>query len=78
MLAPSRARGSVATTLSDSEPLRSFSQYQAPLSALGRRKIPGRRVRRLRRAVYVAEVTVDMLTGKTRVDDFVAVQEVAR
>ena len=29
-------------------------------------------------AVYVAEVTVDMLTWETRVDDFVAVQEVGK
>jgi CO/xanthine dehydrogenase Mo-binding subunit len=29
-------------------------------------------------AVYVAEVSVDMLTYETRVDDFVAVQEVGR
>ena len=29
-------------------------------------------------AVYVAEVTVDMVTWETRVDDFVAVQEVGK
>lgn len=60
-------------------PLRAFSQYQAPPD------IPwddehyrGDAYGTFAWAVYVAQVAVDMVTYETRVEDFVAVQEVGR
>src|SRR5258708_7413920 len=60
-------------------PLRSFSQYQAPPGVRwDDEKYQGDAYGAYAWAVYVAEVTVDMLTWETRVDDFVAVQEVGK
>jgi CO/xanthine dehydrogenase Mo-binding subunit len=60
-------------------PLRSFSQYQAPPGIRwDDEKYQGDAYGAYAWAVYVAEVTVDMLTWETRVDDFTAVQEVGK
>ncbi len=60
-------------------PLKSFSQYQPPPNVLwDDEKYQGDAYGAYAWAVYVAEVTVDMLTYEARVDDFVALQEVGR
>ena len=60
-------------------PLKSFSKYQPPPGILwDDEKYQGDAYGAYAWAVYVAEVTVDMLTYEARVDDFVAVQEVGR
>jgi CO/xanthine dehydrogenase Mo-binding subunit len=60
-------------------PLRSFSRYQAPPGVhWDDAKYQGEAYGAYAWAVYVAEVTVDMLTWETRVDDFVAVQEIGK
>ena len=60
-------------------PLRSFSQYQPPPGVhWDDETYQGEAYGAYAWAVYVAEVTVDMLTWETRVDDFVAVQEVGK
>jgi len=60
-------------------PLKSFSKYQPPPGIFwDDEKYQGDAYGAYAWAVYVAEVTVDMLTYEARVDDFVAVQEVGR
>ena len=60
-------------------PLRCFSQYQAPPGVRwDDEKYQGDAYGAYAWAVYVAEVTVDMTTWETRVDDFVAVQEIGK
>lgn len=60
-------------------PLQSFSQYQQPPHIQwDEENYRGDAYGAYAWAVYVAEVSVDTLTGETRVDDFVAVQEVGR
>ncbi len=60
-------------------PLRSFSQYEAPPGVhWDDEKYQGEAYGAYAWAVYVAEVTVDSLTFETRVDDFVAVQEIGK
>ena len=64
---------------SDARPLRAYSQYAAPPGVhWDDEKYQGDAYGAYAWAVYVAEVTVDMLTWETRVDDFVAVQEVGK
>jgi CO/xanthine dehydrogenase Mo-binding subunit len=59
--------------------LRSFSQYQPPPGVhWNDETYQGEAYGAYGWAVYVAEVTVDMLTWETRVDDFVAVQEIGK
>jgi CO/xanthine dehydrogenase Mo-binding subunit len=59
--------------------LKSFSQYQPPPNVLwDDEKYQGDAYGAYAWAIYVAEVTVDMLTYEARVDDFVALQEVGR
>ncbi|HJR07829.1 MAG TPA: xanthine dehydrogenase family protein molybdopterin-binding subunit [Pyrinomonadaceae bacterium] len=59
--------------------LKSFSQYKPPPGARwDDEKYEGDAYGAYAWAVYVAEVTVDTLTYETRVDDFVAVQEVGK
>ncbi len=59
--------------------LKSFSQYTAPPGVeWDDEKYRGDAYGAFAWAVYVAEVTFDPLTYETRVDDFVAVQEVGR
>jgi CO/xanthine dehydrogenase Mo-binding subunit len=59
--------------------LQSFSQYQQPPHIQwDEENYRGDAYGAYAWAVYVAEVSVDTLTGETRVDDFVAVQEVGR
>lgn len=60
-------------------PLKSLSKYQPPPGILwDDEKYRGDAYGAFAWAVYVAEVTVDMLTYEARVDDFVAIQEVGR
>jgi len=60
-------------------PLRSYSQYQPPPGIYwDDEKYQGDAYGAFAWAVYVAEVSVDSLTYETRVEDFVAVQEVGR
>jgi CO/xanthine dehydrogenase Mo-binding subunit len=60
-------------------PLRSFSQYHAPPGVhWDDARYQGEAYGAYAWAVYVAEVTVDMLTWETQVDDFVAVQEIGK
>lgn len=60
-------------------PLKSFSRYQPPPNILwDDEKYQGDAYGAYAWAVYVAEVTVDLLTYEARVDDFVAIQEVGR
>jgi CO/xanthine dehydrogenase Mo-binding subunit len=59
--------------------LRSSAQYQAPAGARwDDERYQGDAYGSYAWAVYVAEVTVDMLTCEVHVDDFVAVQEVGK
>jgi CO/xanthine dehydrogenase Mo-binding subunit len=59
--------------------LKSFSRYQPPPNVVwDDEKYQGDAYGTYAWAVYVAEVTVDMLTYEARVDDFVAVQEVGK
>ncbi|HKP73704.1 MAG TPA: xanthine dehydrogenase family protein molybdopterin-binding subunit [Pyrinomonadaceae bacterium] len=59
--------------------LKSFSQYKPPPGVRwDDEKYEGDAYGAYAWAVYVAEVTVDTLTYETRVDDFVAVQEVGK
>jgi CO/xanthine dehydrogenase Mo-binding subunit len=60
-------------------PLRSYSQYEPPPGIYwDDDKYQGDAYGAFAWAVYVAEVSVDMLTYEARVEDFVAVQEVGR
>lgn len=60
-------------------PLKAFSKYQAPPNVFwDDEKYQGDAYGTYAWAVYVAEVSVDLLTYEARVDDFVAVQEVGR
>ena len=60
-------------------PLKAFSRYQAPPNVYwDDEKYQGDAYGTYAWAVYVAEVSVDLLTYEAHVDDFVAVQEVGR
>jgi CO/xanthine dehydrogenase Mo-binding subunit len=60
-------------------PLRAFSKYQPPPNVYwDDEKYQGDAYGTYAWAVYVAEVSVDLLTYEVHVDDFVAVQEVGR
>jgi CO/xanthine dehydrogenase Mo-binding subunit len=60
-------------------PLKAFSKYQPPPNVRwDDEKYQGDAYGAYAWAVYVAEVSVDMLTYEVHVDDFVAVQEVGR
>ncbi len=60
-------------------PLQSFSRYQAPPGIFwDDEKYRGDAYGAFAWAVYVAEVSVDTVTYETRVDDFVALQEVGK
>jgi CO/xanthine dehydrogenase Mo-binding subunit len=60
-------------------PLKSFSKYQPPPNVVwDDQKYQGDAYGTYAWAVYVAEVSVDLLTYEAHVDDFVAVQEVGR
>jgi CO/xanthine dehydrogenase Mo-binding subunit len=59
--------------------LKSFSQYKPPPNVVwDEGKYQGDAYGAYAWAVYVAEVSVDLVTYETRVEDFVAVQEVGR
>jgi len=60
-------------------PLRSFSKYDPPPGVFwDDEKYQGEAYGTFAWAVYVAEVTVDLVTYEARVDDFVALQEVGK
>lgn len=60
-------------------PLKAFSKYEPPPNIFwDDEKYQGDAYGAYAWAVYVAEVSVDMLTYEARVDDFVALQEVGR
>jgi CO/xanthine dehydrogenase Mo-binding subunit len=60
-------------------PLKAFSKYQAPPNVYwDDEKYQGDAYGTYAWAVYVAEVSVDLLTYEAHVDDFVALQEVGR
>jgi CO/xanthine dehydrogenase Mo-binding subunit len=60
-------------------PLKAFSKYQPPPNVFwDDEKYQGDAYGTYAWAVYVAEVSVDLLTYEAHVDDFVAVQEVGR
>ncbi|MBC8167464.1 MAG: xanthine dehydrogenase family protein molybdopterin-binding subunit, partial [Bryobacteraceae bacterium] len=60
-------------------PLKSYSKYQPPPNVVwDDEKYQGDAYGTYAWAVYVAEVTVDMLTYEAHVQDFVAVQEVGK
>jgi CO/xanthine dehydrogenase Mo-binding subunit len=60
-------------------PLKSYSKYQAPPGVVwDDEKYQGDAYGTFAWAVYVAEVTVDLLTYEAHVADFVAIQEVGR
>jgi CO/xanthine dehydrogenase Mo-binding subunit len=78
-LAPDGFAGACREYIQKFGPLRSFSQYQAPPGVRwDDEKYQGDAYGAYAWAVYVAEVTVDMVTWETHVDDFVAVQEVGK
>ncbi|MGB9182354.1 MAG: xanthine dehydrogenase family protein molybdopterin-binding subunit [Pyrinomonadaceae bacterium] len=60
-------------------PLQSFSKYKAPPNInWDDEKYRGDAYGAFAWAVYVAEITIDMVTFEVRVDDFVAIQEVGK
>ncbi|MGA9994717.1 MAG: xanthine dehydrogenase family protein molybdopterin-binding subunit [Pyrinomonadaceae bacterium] len=60
-------------------PLQSFSKYKAPPGInWDDEKYRGDAYGAFAWAVYVAEITIDMVTFEVRVDDFVAIQEVGK
>jgi CO/xanthine dehydrogenase Mo-binding subunit len=60
-------------------PLKSFAKYQHPRDLhWDDQKYQGDAYSAYAWAIYVAEVSVDMRTAETHVDDFVAVQEVGK
>jgi CO/xanthine dehydrogenase Mo-binding subunit len=72
-------RKACAQYIEEHGPLKTFSKYQAPPGIeWDDEKYRGDAYGAFAWAIYVAEVTVDPLTYETRVDDFVAVQEVGR
>ena len=72
-------RRACAAYIAEHGALKSYSQYKAPPGVeWDDEKYRGDAYGAFAWAVYVAEVTFDPLTYETRVDDFVAVQEVGR
>ncbi len=68
-----------AEYIKDHGPLKSFSKYQPPPNVnWDDEKYQGDAYGAYAWAVYVAEVSVDMLTYEARVQDFVAIQEVGK
>ncbi|HEV8131157.1 MAG TPA: xanthine dehydrogenase family protein molybdopterin-binding subunit [Acidobacteriota bacterium] len=76
---PAEFQQACRTYLEKFGPLKSVSQYQPPPEIYWNDdSFSGDAYGTYAWAVYVAEVTVDMVTFQTRVDDFVAVQEVGK
>ncbi|MBL8208656.1 MAG: xanthine dehydrogenase family protein [Blastocatellia bacterium] len=72
-------RNACATYITEHGTLKSFSQYSAPPNIFWNDETyQGDAYGAYAWAVYVAEVTVDLVTYETRVDDFVALQEVGK
>jgi CO/xanthine dehydrogenase Mo-binding subunit len=68
-----------ASYIAEHGALKSFSQYSAPPNIFWNDETyQGDAYGAYAWAVYVAEVTVDLVTYETRVDDFVALQEVGK
>lgn len=76
---PEEFRAACARYIGKFGPLKSSSQYQPPPGIhWNEEKYQGDAYGAYSWAVYVAEVSVDTVTYETRVDDFVAVQEVGK
>lgn len=76
---PAEFRAACAQYIRDRGPLKCTSQYQPPPGIRwDEEKYRGDAYGAYSWAVYVAEVSVDTVTYETRVDDFVAVQEVGK
>lgn len=72
-------RNACASYIAEHGALKSFSQYSAPPNIFWNDETyQGDAYGAYAWAVYVAEVTVDLVTYATRVDDFVALQEVGK
>jgi CO/xanthine dehydrogenase Mo-binding subunit len=72
-------RRACATSVEESGPVRATAQYRAPAGLhWDDATYQGDAYGTYAWAVYVAEVSVDMTTFESRVDDFVAVQEVGK
>jgi CO/xanthine dehydrogenase Mo-binding subunit len=72
-------RNACSTYIAQHGALKSFSQYEAPPNIFWNDETyQGDAYGAYAWAVYVAEVTVDLVTYETRVDDFVALQEVGK
>lgn len=76
---PGEFRSACGSYIAKFGPLRSFSQYEPPPGIQwDDEKYQGDAYGAFAWAVYVAEVSVDMVTYEIRIDDFVALQEVGR
>jgi len=76
---PAEFRTACAQYIQEFGPLKSASQYRPPPGIhWDEEKYQGDAYGAYSWAVYVAEVSVDTITYETRVDDFVAVQEVGK
>lgn len=72
-------RNACASYIAQHGALKSFSKYEAPPNIFWNDETyQGDAYGAYAWAVYVAEVTVDLVTYETRVDDFVALQEVGK
>lgn len=72
-------RNACAAYIAEHGALKSFSKYEAPPNIFWNDETyQGDAYGAYAWAVYVAEVTVDLVTYETRVDDFVALQEVGK
>ncbi len=79
MVGPGEFTASCHSYLQTHEELRCYKQYVEPPNVYwDDEKYQGDAYGTFAYAVYVAEVTVDLTTYETRVDDFVALQEVGR
>lgn len=76
---PEEFRGAVRTYAAKNGKLRSLARYEQPEDIVwDEQKYRGSAYAAFAWAVYVAEVTVDLITYSVSVDDFVALQEVGR
>jgi CO/xanthine dehydrogenase Mo-binding subunit len=76
---PEQFRAACRRHLDEHGPLRGSSRYQPPPGVRwDDEKYEGDAYGAYAWAAYVAEVSVDTVTGETRVDDFVALQEIGR
>jgi CO/xanthine dehydrogenase Mo-binding subunit len=76
---PEQFRDACREQVAESGPIRSWARYEAPADIFwDDQKYRGEAYAAFAWAVYVAEVTVDLVTYGVTVDDFVALQEVGK